>query len=58
MYRAVHGLSIRAHADDIGVTKSTLYRIESSDPGGMTLDTFMKVQAWLLQPHAQERTTP
>lgn len=48
MYRAVHGLSVRAHAEEMGVTKSTLHRIESSNPGGMTLDTFMKVQHWLL----------
>lgn len=53
LYRAVHQISIRKHAEDMGVTKSTLQRLESADAGGMTLDTFSKVQAWLLAASTQ-----
>ena len=51
--RALRGTTQRAQAADIGVTKSTLQRLENADAGGMTLETFQKVQAWLLSPATQ-----
>lgn len=52
LHRAVAHISIREQADEIGLTKSTLQRLESADAGGMTLATFQQLQAWLLGPHS------
>lgn len=47
LYRAVHGLTVRQVAEEIGVHYATLSRFERTDTG-MTADSFLKVLSWLL----------
>jgi transcriptional regulator with XRE-family HTH domain len=47
MYRAVHRLTIRECADQIGLSPSSLNRFEQSD-AGMSAEHFLKLSQWLL----------
>lgn len=53
--RAVNGTSVREQATDIGLTKTTLQRIEHADPMTLSVDTMLKVLSWLSSPAPQTR---
>lgn len=47
VYCAVHKLSVRQCSTEIGITPSTLRRLQGAD-GDITVTTFMKILSWLL----------
>lgn len=47
LYRDRHGISTRRTADHIGVTVSTLRRVERGATG-MNAETFLRISTWML----------